>query len=82
MATFVGPIKDNQIILVTWVSMSALVANSEAVKSFNALLDTGGTSYNDIQKGRRYRWIEGHRTYANYPCNRGEPFDAESTALD
>ena len=39
MATFVGQIKDNQIILVTWIAVSG--AKEADRRSYNALLDTG-----------------------------------------
>lgn len=39
MATFVGQVKDNQIILVTWIAVSG--AKEADPRSYNALLDTG-----------------------------------------
>ena len=39
MTTFVGQIKDNQIILVTWIAVSG--AKEADRRSYNALLDTG-----------------------------------------
>ena len=41
MATFVGEIKNRQIIFITWISISGVTPSPNPPNSFNSLLDTG-----------------------------------------